>query len=90
MGIEYAEEDAWYIEVKNGVLYGDTSMDNFDMERFMTEIGVTGVIWTQDNHGSEWDEAEVEPCDKLCDGCQLRFACYTNKWNGKGDINEEV
>ena len=73
------------------MLYGDTFMDNFDMEKFMEKLGVTGVVWGQSEHGSEYNDEEVEPCDELCDNCQLRFACYTNKWMEKGEqTNEKV
>jgi len=85
MGIEYANSDAWSIEVRNGVLYGDTFMDNFDMEKFMEKLGVTGVVWEQSSHGEETSDDEVEPCDELCDNCQLRFVCYTNRWRGKDE-----
>ena len=88
MGIEYANQP-WSIEVRNGVLYGDTSMDNFDMQTFMDKLGVIGVVWEQDNHGADFSDETVESCDELCDNCQLRFACYTNRWNKKGDINDE-
>ena len=40
LGMEYADSDAWHIEIRNGVLYGDTFMDNFDMEFFLNKIGV--------------------------------------------------
>jgi len=88
MGMEYAKSDAWNIEIRNGVLYGDTFMDNFDMGKFMDKLGVTGIVWGQFDHGSEYNE--VEPCDELCDNCQLRFVCYTNRWNKAGeDIDDE-
>lgn len=82
LGLEYADSDSWCIGVGNGMLSGNTSMDNFDMAKFMEMIGVTGVTWG-DSY-SELKEDEVAPCDKLCDNCQLRFVCYTNEY-GKGN-----
>jgi hypothetical protein len=66
--------------VGKGILSGSTSMDNFDMEQFLEKIGVTGVSWGKD----EWDEQplveETESCNEICEQCQMRFICYTNKW----------
>ena len=39
--IEYTDEyDEWHITEDEDNVYGDTSMDNFDMEAFLAAIGV--------------------------------------------------
>jgi len=80
LGIEYAKSDAWNVSIRRGVLYGDTFMDNFDMEEFLDKIGVTGVVWGERDHGETISDEELPPCDAPCDNCQLRFVCYTNRW----------
>jgi hypothetical protein len=43
-----AEHDAWAIEEKDGLLTGDTSMTNFDMEWFMEAIGINKARFSRD------------------------------------------
>lgn len=81
LGVEYAASDPWNISVKNGVLYGDTWMDNFNMEEFLEKIGVADVEFGEFDSMLPNDEAEAEPCDSfMCEKCQMRFVCYTNRW----------
>ena len=41
LGMAYARpENAWEIEIEDGVLKGSTFMDSFDMEIFLQKIGV--------------------------------------------------
>ncbi len=82
LGVEYSD-DAWSIEVRNGILYADTSMDNFDFGEFMEKIGVNpdAIKWGErggyDDEGTT--DEQPEPCDPKCDACQMRFYCYTNR-----------
>lgn len=39
--LEYTPNDSgWEIEIKDGKIYGETSMDNFDMLWLLNEIGI--------------------------------------------------
>ena len=51
LGMRCDESDAWNVWTTDTQLRGETWMDNFDMERFMREIGVPmkEVKW------AEWD-----------------------------------
>jgi hypothetical protein len=41
-GVEYCEKhDEWKIKETEFTIEGDTSMDNFDMEHYLDEIGVS-------------------------------------------------
>lgn len=40
MGIGYAKSDSWDIRETPEIIVGETWMDNFDMNYFLTEIGV--------------------------------------------------
>jgi hypothetical protein len=45
LGIEYAElENEWNIEVSNGLVYGFTAMDNFDMLEYLEKVGVSDKV----------------------------------------------
>jgi hypothetical protein len=46
MGIRYAKTDPWTIEVTDTEVRGSTWMDNFDMEKFLRQIGVPDDIIT--------------------------------------------
>lgn len=37
---EKETDDPWSIVIKDGIMYGSTGMDNFDMYRYMSTIGV--------------------------------------------------
>jgi len=77
LGIEYAKSDAWDITIRKGVLYSSTSMDNFDMGAFMEKLGVENVVWGDGiQPTAETDDLE---CDLMCNECQMRFICYTNR-----------
>lgn len=41
---EYDLDDYWWIYEDEYFIYGDTSMDNFDMERFLELIGVPSNV----------------------------------------------
>lgn len=80
LGVEYSDSrEAWDITVEKGVLHGNTSMDNFDMRKFLEKLGVTGVIWSE-YQGIEDDTMPDDCMDEACDDCNMRFICYTNKW----------
>ena len=52
-GIEYCDPgDRWDIELKGACIIGRTCMDNFDMDEFLTKIGVddSHVDWC----GGRW------------------------------------
>jgi len=81
LGIEYAKSDSWDITIRKGVLYGDTSMDNFDMETFLEKLGVTEAVWGERSGSWDADEPDdVEPCGTDCENCMARFICYTNRF----------
>jgi hypothetical protein len=48
MNLDYADTDYWNVSVDNGVVHGDTSMDNFSMDEFLNLIGVPDEV-------IEWD-----------------------------------
>lgn len=83
LGIEYYDQEAWDIEVRKGVLYGETFMDNFDMGKLMEKIGVNpdAIMWGE--RGGYDDEGitdeKPDSCDPDCDDCHMRFICYTNR-----------
>lgn len=68
----WEQSDSWDIDIRNGILYGSTSMDNFNMKEFLEKIGVPDTVW---------NECDGKPCnmDMECDHCTVRFMCYTNK-----------
>ena len=51
--IEWARSDPWDITITDTTIDGWTTMDNFDMERFLREIDVPNEVikWDQ---GLEW------------------------------------
>ncbi len=81
-GVEYAD-DGWNIDVRKGVLYGDTIMDNFDFGTFLDKIGVNSdaVKWGERGGYDEENCTDEIPeeCKPECDDCQMRYYCYTNR-----------
>lgn len=54
--------DHWSIETRDGMLIGSTSMDNYNMEHFLTKIvGIpeNKISW------KEWDAWENDNCDDI-------------------------
>ena len=80
LGIEYSLSDSWVITIKNGVIFGNASMDNFNMGEFLKKIGVTDVCWDTDIHDLD-DNGLDYKClfNDDCNTCELRYICYTNK-----------
>jgi len=80
-GIEYCKSgDTWDIEVKNGILAGVTSMDNFDMQNFLDKIGVSTAKFGHSNGTWLLKEDYPNECNQDCENYHMRFICLTNDW----------
>ena len=79
-------DDGVWVEMPNDA---ECSKTDARIIAALTELGLKGVIWCQSGQGDNFNEEEVESCDELCDNCQLRFVCYTNRWTKGEDINED-
>ena len=64
------DRDAWNIEVRNGYVYGYTSMTNFDMSYFFDILDIKGAEW------AEFDPPEKK-CKENCNECKFRYLCLT-------------
>ncbi len=83
-GGRYFAEDAWDIEVKHGVLYGWTSMDNFDMAAYLDKIGVIDAEFDHSNSPTlnhNWTDTckQYRQFNSLCEACDMKFVCLTNE-----------
>ena len=79
LGIDCSEE-YWFIRESDGYITGETGMDNFDMEKFLTKIDVNMnmVDW------SEWsfdlpDEDDGDEDDETNDEIDWRDLLYEDK-----------
>lgn len=77
LGIQYPD-DTWNITIEKGILHGYTSMDNFDMRTFLDKLNVTDIKWGE-FQGKYYDNNYDDCVDEICDNCNMRFICYTNK-----------
>jgi hypothetical protein len=66
-------DDRWAIDIIDGYLIGDTSMDNFDMEDYLTTLGIRELAKFEGEKG--YDESIIQ-----------KF--YRNSRN-KGELNED-